>query len=376
MAEKIKISKELERDCTYGKRLKKDYSSEQINQILEMTEKEIKEHESKKNRLLNSEDYQKHTKKLDEIRKTINEVNTELMGLKYRENLIKESKKELKKQKTNVDSEKVKYLYDKAKKLIPQLQKSFEETLKFYNQMIKNRIQYIGKELPKIEKDILNLEETRENLREKENIKTKTIERLGFKDNLETIITELNQNYETQGKFKENKNMIQKIEQKIFKEEKEIEEIDKKNLNVKSLFKERIKILNEYFREFSKQLYQQGSSLTYDTSNESNKTQHFDLNVVNMGQNLGKGKILGLIGAFEMAYIRFADKLRISIPKFVLQDQLESIDENQLDTLFTKIIPSVDCQYITALLKDKLSQEQINKYQILKLSQNNKLFNI
>jgi hypothetical protein len=59
-----------------------------------------------------------------------------------------------------------------------------------------------------------------------------------------------------------------------------------------------------------------------------------------------------------------------------MHDQLENIHGNQLNTLFN-VANNMNCQYIVPILRDKIPVNvEISKYEILSLSQDNKLFRV
>lgn len=66
------------------------------------------------------------------------------------------------------------------------------------------------------------------------------------------------------------------------------------------------------------------------------------------------------------------------MPLFVVHDQLETVFENQIETLF-EVANSLKGQFVVAVLSDKLHRMDASKIDencILKLSQDNKLFMI
>ena len=70
--------------------------------------------------------------------------------------------------------------------------------------------------------------------------------------------------------------------------------------------------------------------------------------------NPGTGRKKGAIAAFDLSYIQFADSLNIKCLHFILHDQIEMIHGNQIETIFTELVESINCQYITPILDDKL----------------------
>ena len=102
----------------------------------------------------------------------------------------------------------------------------------------------------------------------------------------------------------------------------------------------------------------------------------YDLIVTNIEGNPSTGKKKGQIAAFDFAYIQFADNLDIRCLHFILHDQLENIHDNQLNTL-VEVANSINGQYIVPILRDKIPTNiNISQYEILSLSQDNKLFKI
>jgi hypothetical protein len=100
------------------------------------------------------------------------------------------------------------------------------------------------------------------------------------------------------------------------------------------------------------------------------------LSVDSLNARAGTGKKKGEILAFDLAYIKFADEQNIKCLHFVLHDQMETVDNNQIIT-FLQEVSNANCQLITPVLKDKMPAElQTGTYEILSLSQDKKLFKI
>jgi len=85
-----------------------------------------------------------------------------------------------------------------------------------------------------------------------------------------------------------------------------------------------------------------------------------------------------LIQKYKKAKKKFSEEVNLKVPFFVIHDQLESVFENQIETLF-EVANSIKGQFIVAVLSDKLhniSKEEIDSNCILKLSQDEKLFKL
>ncbi len=93
--------------------------------------------------------------------------------------------------------------------------------------------------------------------------------------------------------------------------------------------------------------------------------------------NKGTGKKKGEIAAFDLAYIKFADKEDIPCLHFILHDQIENVHDNQMSNLLTEIVGQVNCQYVLPILRDKLPSDiEVDQYRVVSLSQSNKLFKL
>ena len=74
--------------------------------------------------------------------------------------------------------------------------------------------------------------------------------------------------------------------------------------------------------------------------------------------------------------MQFADNLDISCLHFVMHDQLENIQYNQINTI-VEVANQLNGQYIVPILRDKVPSDiDIRKYEVVSLSQTDKLFRI
>ena len=111
------------------------------------------------------------------------------------------------------------------------------------------------------------------------------------------------------------------------------------------------------------------------SADKSNKG--YELNISTLFGNPGTGKKKGEMAAFDLSYIQFADYMGIECLHFILQDQIENIHDNQINNILTQFVENHNCQYVLPVLRDKLPVDiDISKFEILSLSQNEKLFKI
>lgn len=354
------------------KKLKKENNLPQIKQSLIVIDNAIKDLELKKDTFSVNPNYKNEIEKLNQIKMNLNMLSTNLSRLELRKNLILESQNEVEKNSININTKKVKELYQSAKKLIPDLQKSFEDTLAFHNSMIKEKIRYITSELPEIEQQIKQLKsKIDENIQKEKNL-SKSIIKSDLNQEYQEIITELTKLYEQKGTFLEQQRMWEDSIERLNKINQELEVINNGIENIDELIQERITKFNEFFSEISYKLYNERFILSSQKNDRG-----IELTIQSLSGRLGTGKKKGEIFAFDLAYIKFADELNIECLHFVLLDQIENVHDNQISNLLLEIIAQTNGQYILPVLKDKLPNDiDFKKYEILSLSQDDKLFKI
>lgn len=354
------------------KKLKKENNLPQIKQLLIVLDNAIKDLEIKKDTYSINPNYKNEVEKLNQIKMKLNILSTNLSRLELRKSLIIESQNEIEQNSININTQKVQELYKSVKKLIPDLQKSFEETLSFHNTMIKEKMRYITSELPEIEKTIKQIKSEIDNNIQIEKELTQSIKKSDINEEYQQIISELTKLYEQKGIFLEQQRMWKDSIQKLNEINKELEDINKGIENIDELIQERITKFNEFFSEISYKLYNERFVLSSQKNDKG-----IELTIQSLSGRLGTGKKKGEIFAFDLAYIKFADELNIECLHFILLDQIENVHDNQISSLLLDIIAQTNVQYILPVLKDKLPNDiDYKKYEVLSLSQDDKLFKI
>jgi hypothetical protein len=121
-------------------------------------------------------------------------------------------------------------------------------------------------------------------------------------------------------------------------------------------------------------LYGERYSLKEDVVKNSKDQSIYKFTVI--GNNLSSGKKQGEISCFDIAYTMFADREGIPCLHFLLNDKKELMHDNQLLKL-AEICNRQNIQFVASILKDKLPPAlQNEKYFVVKLSQDDKLFRI
>ena len=365
------LSKEKTREENFQKRLKKDGELSLIEQQLILLNERIDELNKRKNKFNLNENYAADVSKLNEIKSNLNRSATELSRLEIRKDLINESKEDLEQEYSQIDTSQIKTLYEKAKSLISTIQVSFEDTVKFHNDLISEKLEYITKELPDIEQQIRKVKSEISTLRKEEDLLTETLNKSALVEDFEKTILELNKLFEKKGNLEEQKRLWIYSQEKLAQIDESLNEINLGISSKDSQIQNRITEFNKYFSVMSDRLYGE----TYLLSSQKNE-KGYELIVTNLEGNPSTGKKKGQIAAFDFAYIQFADKLDIECLHFIMHDQLETIHDNQLNTI-VEVANSINGQYIVPILRDKIpSNIDISEFEVLSLSQDNKLFKI
>ena len=365
------LSKEKTREENFQKRLKKDGELSLIEQQLILLNAKIDELNVRKNKFNLNENYAADVDKLNEIKSKLNRSATELSRLEIRKDLINESKEDLEQEYTKIDTSQIKSLYEKAKSLISNIQVSFEDTVKFHNDLISEKLEYITKELPEIEQQIRKIKSEIIVLRREEDALTETLNKSALVEDFEKTILDLNKQFERKGNLEEQKRLWLYSQEKLSGIDKDLDAINEVISSKDSLIQSRITEFNKFFSVMSNRLYGE----TYLLSSQKNE-KGYELIVTNLEGNPSTGKKKGQIAAFDFAYIQFADELDIECLHFIMHDQLETIHDNQLNTI-VEVANSINGQYIVPILRDKIpSNIDISEFEVLSLSQNDKLFRI
>ena len=365
------LSKEKTREENFQKRLKKDGELSLIEQQLIILNVKIEELNQRKNKFNLNENYAADVDKLNEIKSKLNRSATELSRLEIRKDLINESKEDLEREYTQIDTTQIKSLYEKAKSLISTLQVSFEDTVKFHNDLISEKLEYITKELPEIEQQIIKVKSEISIFRKEEDALSETLNKSALVEDFEKTILELNKQFEKKGNLEEQKRLWLYSQEKLGQIDESLNAINQGISSKDSQIQNRITEFNKYFSVMSNRLYGE----TYLLSSQKNE-KGYELIVTNLEGNPSTGKKKGQIAAFDFAYIQFADKLDIECLHFIMHDQLETIHDNQLNTI-VEVANSINGQYIVPILRDKIPPNiDISEFEVLSLSQDNKLFKI
>ncbi len=255
------------------------------------------------------------------------------------------------------------------------IQKTFQELHDFHNQMVQSKIRFIAQDLPQIDARLAaHREHLNRRLVEEAELSAAFTQSDSFAV-LEQLIVELNAKHQTKGGYENTLRQLSTVESKLSELNKELAAIDNDLFSDEFTMriKEQVNKFNRHFSSVSYELYGEKYALKPDTKIVKGRRL---CEFTAFNTNFSSGKKQGEISCFDIAYTLFADEEDIPCMHFLLNDKKELMHDNQL-LMIAKLVNARGIQFVASILKDKLPDElNKDKYVILKLSQDDKLFRI
>lgn len=366
----------IKSESNFKKRLEKNGTKNSYKVALQDIDREIAKLESLKSSLNINPQIDKDLKELAETKELLNKVASDITSLRIRRDVIAESIEDFNQQRFNADLTQLKFVYQQASALIPNLQHTFEELVAYHNNMLANRVRFIEEEIPSLESHLATLQRDFSKLRNKEKELSERITSSNTFEELEKIISDLNEQYTRKGEYSAVLSQIETSDITMTKFKNELKSIDEELFSTDFRYKvdEQLSKFNDIFSNISDELYDERYSVKEDVVSNSKGQSIYKFSII--GTNLSSGKKQGEISCFDIAYTLFADQEGIPCLHFILNDKKELMHDNQLVKL-AHIANRENIQFIASILEDKLPIElKRDEYYVVKLSQGNKLFRI
>ena len=184
--------------------------------------------------------------------------------------------------------------------------------------------------------------------------------------------------YELKGKLLQEQDKIVEYENLINESNEKITTINNEIQKYYEDLQIKLGIFNKYFSEYAMKFYNESY---YISTSVSEKAKCYKFELSNLNGNIGTGKKKCVMSAYDLAYISFANELKLERPKFVLHDRIEDIHSNQLVSLIELVNSSnFNGQYIVSVLSGKFKEERLKtlleQNRVIELSPQEKLFKI
>lgn len=369
----------LKTEVSFKKKLVKEKSRNALASELGIVKSEIEELEHIKKQMHLNPDFDNDMAELSDLKYKITALSSQLSSLKLRHAIMEEAKEEILSNKSNIDADTLKMVYNQAKKFVPTLHHTFEDLLKHHNSMLVKKADFIASELPELKKKIEALDSEIRTLHASEKTLSDKLLKSSYYTDYESLIIDLTQKHERLGALKQQIDQIDEVEERIDSLNEQIASIDNSLFSdeFKNKVQNQLDKLNIYLAKISQLLYAEQYGMVYETETK-NKNEIYKFNIERFDAdtiNFSSGKKQGEIVCFDMAYILFADKEQIPCLHFGLYDKKELVHGNQLLGTAKFVGEYHNLQFVASILSDKLPDElKDDKYIVVKLSQNDKLF--
>lgn len=369
-----KLNKLKESAKQYG-RLAGVKDEEQLAQVGVALERECQNVESRLDDILDADEFRANREAIEEARNRYAKLRSDLAEIEFKmernAESIERARKEMAKQ---ADLSLSRSFYDEVCSLIPSVNKTFEDMVEFNRALCENEIIYfqdVGAEL----------ESERTSVQAKlADFSTENSRYLSLLDGkamieYETLLEECMRLRQEMGRNREVLSTLHGYDGQIKELESQIASLseggEERESSVSS-HQDKMNSFNSYFTHMANDVNGERPILTYSTATNKFPVAITDLN----GSSTGTRK--SLLAVYDLSYQEFAIANRIEAPRFVVQDVVENVEGEDLKKI-VDIANGINCQFIIAVLKEKLDSSQIpqdvqDSMCILELSKQDRLF--
>lgn len=314
-------------------------------------------------------------RELVDIQGKLSDATVSYTKVKSRVEYIEKSISRLREGASSVDGRELYEIYQQAGVSISSgLKRSYEDLVVFHNQVILNKVTLLNRDLMEYKEDAFKMKKDINDLHVRE---SGVFTKLKNPDTLKSI----GQIYNELSSIKEQIAGVEALLNKIEETKKLIESLDDSKSKIISEISsstqqlyENVEIFNKHFGDLSKYFY--GDRYIFDLEFDSEK-EKCQIKIANISPNSTGGKKKGELSAFDLAYIKFVEEVKLKRPMFIIHDSIEDVDVNQVFDIF-QMADNLSGQYIVALLSDKISGQKFSKFKsestILELSESDKFF--
>lgn len=376
-AEKQALTARISQEQNFKDRLEKTQNKTAYEIALGLIDDEIDALNRKKETFNLNESLEQDLDELNVVKYNINKISSLISKMEIRKNLIEEAKKELENNISFIDIQQLKILYQEVTLNIEGIHRSFEELVAYHNKMILEKVKFISQDLPDLENKLEESRKDLNNLLSEEKRLSEKISKGNTFDELEKVISELNEKYRIKGEYESTIAQIAEVEENISNLNMQIDEID--NILFSDAFEDKLKYqikkFNRFFSSVSQELYDESYALTYEKA-KNKKTGKMIYKFNSFNANMSSGKKQGEILCFDLAYLLFAENEKIPSLRFLLNDKKELMHDHQLIKV-AEYVKNRNMQLVISILKDKLPEKALeNAHVAVELSQEEKLFKI
>ncbi|PEJ46593.1 hypothetical protein CN676_25100 [Bacillus wiedmannii] len=324
-------------------------SIDSINQKVSLLEATIDELNDQMGMLVNSRKFKENEEKISEIKIEYANYKDRIDELLFKRKRITEILTAAEQEINNgIDKEVLRNLYNSTQEALGKLHKEFEDLVKFNDELVHNKIRYFNSQLEKLDKKLVFLKESKKQLFDKHKNIIMLIEENKI-DQYTLLQNKLAEYNEELGSNKSIRSTYNILENRVAELLKDLDKIEG-GADVKE---DALTVFNKYFSQYSEKTNGEPFML-YKTG------EGFPFGIDHVKKGLSTGTRKSIITAFDLAYQQLAKDLEKKVPNFIVHDVIETIDKVALNAIIN-IVNSIECQYIVAVLKEKIQGNELLK---------------
>lgn len=373
---------ELNRELNKFKESAKQYrrlagieDEEQLVQVGVALERECQRVESRLGDLFDADEFKANRETIEEARSQYARLCSDLAEIEFRmernAECIERARKEIARQ---ADLSLSRSFYDEVRSLIPSVNKTFEDMVEFNRALCKNEITYFQEVGAELESERVGIQ-AKLTAFSVENSRFLSLLDGEAMNEYEALLGECMRLRQEMGRNTEVLSTLQGYDGRIKTLESQIASLsdggEERESSISS-HQDRMNSFNNYFTPMANAVNGERPILTYSTATDKFPVAITDLN----GSSTGTRK--SLLAVYDLSYQEFAIANKIEAPRFVVQDVVENVEGEDLKKI-VDIANSINCQFIVAVLKEKLDSSRIpqdaqDSMCILELSKRDRLF--
>lgn len=348
---------------------------EQLVQVGVALERECQRVESRLGDLFDADEFKANRETIEEARSQYARLCSDLAEIEFRmernAECIERARKEIARQ---ADLSLSRSFYDEVRSLIPSVNKTFEDMVEFNRALCKNEIMYFQEVGAELESERVGIQ-AKLTAFSVENSRFLSLLDGEAMNEYEALLGECMRLRQEMGRNIEVLSTLQGYDGRIKTLESQIASLsdggEERESSISS-HQDRMNSFNNYFTPMANAVNGERPILTYSTATDKFPVAITDLN----GSSTGTRK--SLLAVYDLSYQEFAIANKIEAPRFVVQDVVENVEGEDLKKI-VDIANGINCQFIVAVLKEKLDSSRIpqdaqDSMCILELSKRDKLF--
>lgn len=377
-----KTLNELNKRLNHQKELLRQYKrvngiedTEQQQQIMVALQAEYELLQTKSNDILDAEEYKANRATISDVRARFQALSEQLESVNYRKSRNRDALAEARREKERkADLDLARQFYDEVCSAVPGIDKTFDDMVAFNSNLIDNKIAYFGEVAAELSKQQHDIQREINQLVES-NGRYLALLADDDLDEFERLQERLGQLRQDMGRLRQAIGTLREFESEIDATDQDIARYStggEARETGSENYKERMASFNKYFTPLAERINGERPILVYHPD-----TDKFPVSISDIpGSSTGTRK--SLMAAYDLAYQLFAADNEIQRPHFIVHDVVENIEGDNLHAI-VDAANSIDCQYIIAVLKEKLdssdiAQDDQDRMQVLRLSVDDRLF--